>query len=1219
MIDHRALLPDLQRLVSRLEDDLRQRADEVPELAAWVRAEHARAKQAGRTGDALPTFREGLLTQSAVAWVLAAVFVRFLEDHGFLDDARGARRFVAGHDLDHLAIANETQTLYFRERPGDGEREYLLRVFAEVAALPGMDRLLGRGQSSLWDLTLSADGARDLLEAFRRRDPETGEVVHVFRPRPGDEDAGPAARTDRFDTRFLGDLYQDLSESARKRYALLQTPDFVEEFILDRTLGPAIDEFGYRAVRLLDPACGSGHFLLGAFDRLLALATSHEPAASPRELAQRVLLQVHGVDVNPYAAAIARFRLLVAALVACDVGRLSQAPDFEIRVAAGDSLLHGLRPGGGTGRGTVGAGGTNLGLDFGEGGVHDHFYASEDAELLRTVLGQPFHVVVGNPPYITVKDKGLSKEYRELYASCHRQYSLVCPFLERVFDLAISPALGQTAPAGHVGVIVGNAFMKREFGKKLIQELVPKWDLTHVVDTSGAYIPGHGTPTVILFGRSRAPVADEVRAVLGIRGEPSTPHDAAQGKVWRAIVRQIDRVGSESDFVSVDDVPRERFHEHPWSLGGGGAAELKARLDEGAAQTAAQIVESPIGRAVRMAQEEIFMFPSGRRKHTSAPASEFRELVIGEGVRDWRVEPPLEVWYPYANTADSSPAIRELWRWKPLLRRRPTFQGTMEEAGLRWYEYQQHTASAYSTPLSITFAFVATHNHFVLDRGGKVFNRTAPVIKLPSDASEEEHFGLLGLLNSSIACFWMKSTFFNKGATSHKGILQDDPERFRFEFDGTKLASFPIPDTTRAQHRALFELSSELDRLGRERGEPLGTHVTRLAVEPESLRVELGELLKEREKAHLQMVACQEELDWLCYEIYDLLPTEGAARSLALTGSVSEIPPLHEDARLYRNLEASDETIATWSPLQRARRDAVRETKAIRLCERPEHKRRWFRSAGAYNADNLTDEMELRDALRGWMLDRLEAPDLWPSDGAGPTLQTTSRLADRLRRDPAFLEVARLYTGDPDVELEPLVRKLALDESVPYLPELRYKPSGLRKRAQWEATWELQRREDAIDARTSLPEGHPDHLTPEQAARTKATEVGDIPVAPKYKSSDFASSTVWRLRGKLDVPKERFVHLPDAEREADPTPVLAWAGWDHLQRARALATYYLRVKDEEAWPAERLRPLLQCLRQLLPWLHQWHGDVDPGIGMSMAEYFEGFVAEEERGTTTSPE
>ena len=42
-------------------------------------------------------------------------------------------------------------------------------------------------------------------------------------------------------------------------------------------------------------------------------------------------------------------------------------------------------------------------------------------------------------------------------------------------------------------------------------------------------------------------------------------------------------------------------------------------------------------------------------------------------------------------------------------------------------------ARRYRIPLSIVFAEVATHNHFVLDRGGKVFKQTAPVIKLPPE------------------------------------------------------------------------------------------------------------------------------------------------------------------------------------------------------------------------------------------------------------------------------------------------------------------------------------------------------------------------------------------------------------------------------------------------------------------------------------------------------
>src|SRR5581483_7570446 len=135
------------------------------------------------------------------------------------------------------------------------------------------------------------------------------------------------ALTGKWDTRVLGDLYQDLSETARDKYALLQTPRFVEEFILDRTLTPAIEEFGFREVRLIDPACGSGHFLLGAFDRLLEKWIRYEPKLELRDITQRVLNQVYGVDLNPYAVAIARFRLLLAALRASKITRLTAAPD----------------------------------------------------------------------------------------------------------------------------------------------------------------------------------------------------------------------------------------------------------------------------------------------------------------------------------------------------------------------------------------------------------------------------------------------------------------------------------------------------------------------------------------------------------------------------------------------------------------------------------------------------------------------------------------------------------------------------------------------------------------------------------------------------------------------------------------------------------------------------------------------------------------------------
>ena len=43
---------------------------------------------------------------------------------------------------------------------------------------------------------------------------------------------------------------------------------------------------------------------------------------------------------------------------------------------------------------------------------------------------------------------------------------------------------------------------------------------------------------------------------------------------------------------------------------------------------------------------------------------------------------------------------------------------------------------------------------------------------------------------------------------------------------------------------------------------------------------------------------------------------------------------------------------------------------------------------------------------------------------------------------------------------------------------------------------------------------------------------------PKYTIADFRKASWWQARGKLDVPKERFVLYPDAGRETDPTLVL---------------------------------------------------------------------------------
>ena len=92
--------------------------------------------------------------------------------------------------------------------------------------------------------------------------------------------------------------------------------------------------------------------------------------------------------------------------------------------------------------------------------------------------------------------------------------------------------------------------MKREFGTKLIEDFLAHQDLRLVADTSGAYIPGHGTPTVILVGRNSRPVSSTVRAVLGVRWRAwKNPEEPSKGKVWRSIVDHVDllRMGADGN------------------------------------------------------------------------------------------------------------------------------------------------------------------------------------------------------------------------------------------------------------------------------------------------------------------------------------------------------------------------------------------------------------------------------------------------------------------------------------------------------------------------------------------------------------------------------------------------------------------------------------------------------------------------------------------------
>ena len=181
----------------------------------------------------------------------------------------------------------------------------------------------------------------------------------------------------------------------RKATGSYYTPSVLVERILDWTLDPAIDEAvsaddpeqALLDLKILDPACGSGHFLTAAADRvgsaLATLRAAHSgPSTEEVERARRDVVQrcIYGVDIDPIAVELCKFAL--------------SSVSGDNRIRCGDSLL-GLTP-----------------RQLAEGGGSDteikpFNWHLEFPEVFKGGQTNPetgwcggFDVIVGNPPFL---------------------------------------------------------------------------------------------------------------------------------------------------------------------------------------------------------------------------------------------------------------------------------------------------------------------------------------------------------------------------------------------------------------------------------------------------------------------------------------------------------------------------------------------------------------------------------------------------------------------------------------------------------------------------------------------------------------------------------------------------------------------------------------------------------------------------------------------------
>jgi type I restriction-modification system DNA methylase subunit len=206
----------------------------------------------------------------------------------------------------------------------------------------------------------------------------------------------------------------------RKEQGIYYTPTFITDYIVRETVGRFIEEHDYneiRTVKILDPACGSGSFLIRAYEELLNYhAKQHNLYANdlPQQDRLPILLNnIFGVDLDIQAVEIVRLNLLLRTLT-----KQGKLPFVGDNIRQGNSLVAGSSG--------------ELKKYFGDDWKAKKPFNWKD-EFPEIMKNGGFDIVIGNPPWIESKRMdGTDKSYYETnFKSMHGQYDIFNGFIER--------------------------------------------------------------------------------------------------------------------------------------------------------------------------------------------------------------------------------------------------------------------------------------------------------------------------------------------------------------------------------------------------------------------------------------------------------------------------------------------------------------------------------------------------------------------------------------------------------------------------------------------------------------------------------------------------------------------------------------------------------------------------------------------------------------------
>lgn len=577
-------------------------------------------------------------------------------------------------------------------------------------------------------------------------------------------------RLNQFDFRkvgrdILGDVYQEyLPPAERKRLGEFYTPIEVVRYILDAV--GYTPESRLEDKPLLDPACGSGTFLVEAAKRLAKrydekLKYPYQPD-NAKVIIEGIINNIHGLDINPFACHIAEMNLLFNIIDYLHAVH-SRYKDYRLPrfdICCTDSLMPPEMEA------------APITEYVTNGRIRSYI---EETKRAGEIKKKQFEFVVGNPPYVRVqtlseKAKG---EYNQLYESAFGSYDIYCLFIER--------GLRWLVENGKIGYITSNQFMMTDYGERIIKIILDNAVIERILDfrDTGVFKDATNYPAITILKK----VLDEkIRSATEFKYVRVKQKKKADQILLNEIISNFDKDSFYSSEFDIYRYAQKDLSLKYWSIIPPIEKNLFKRL-QSPNFVPFKDITSAIFQGVRTSANNVYVgklvdsvisqtrtcdfIPSGEQSAHTIECELLRKFLQGREIKRWKLNwSGLYLLHPYSKSKDgvttlcSQKYLKEKLpkTWDFFLKHKVELEnrekGRMKNRN-DWHGYiYPKNLEKFEVP-KIIAADISNKNSFVLDEGGEWYFTGGYGILLKDEFKDKMKY-VLGLLNSKTLEFYFK-------------------------------------------------------------------------------------------------------------------------------------------------------------------------------------------------------------------------------------------------------------------------------------------------------------------------------------------------------------------------------------------------------------------------------------------------------------------------------